>query len=344
MYSDFVPLNKFEILKRVTQEEIYQIVTNYLPQINKYVKSPLRDDKLAGAYYEWVKGILYFKDFADPNRHIRDCFQFIMEEYNLNYNECLQFLDKYFKLGIEEGNALPVLYEFVDYSSKKHNLSKSTRKGENDILEIQKKTRKFSDFDKYYWLNRFGIEKKHLIEDDVFPLVWYKFFSIKKNEWVVVRPMDICYALEEFEGIYTKIYRPLTIKGKWLTNCTENHIGNYFNLPLYGQKLLIQKAYKDCRVVRNEGIRNTVWFQSETMFPKPEVLIPLIKRFNEIIIWYDNDEAGIIGATKLMNEINTHFPNKAKIVFLEDKSTKDPASLRETKGRKALESFLKTIY
>lgn len=343
MYSDFTPLNKFEIFKRITQEEIYQLVTNYLPQANKYVKSPLREDKLAGAYYEWVKGILYFKDFADPNRHIRDCFQVLMEIYNLNYNDCLKLIDEHFQLGIQEGNPSPILYEFVDYSSKKNSgIYKSTSNLENN--DILTKTRKFSNYDKYYWFNNFGIEKKHLIEDDIFPLIWYKFYSRKKKQWLVIRPMDICYALEEFEGIYKKIYRPLSNIAKWLTNCNENHIGNYFNLPLYGQKLIITKSYKDSRVIRNQGIRNVIWFQSETMFPQIDILTELCKRFNEIIIWYDNDDTGYLGSEKLMNIINSIFPDKAKRVFIEDKKIKDPSTLYQGKGVKELESFLKIIY
>ena len=36
-YSEFAPLTKEVIIKRVSQEEIYEIVTDYLPQADKYL-------------------------------------------------------------------------------------------------------------------------------------------------------------------------------------------------------------------------------------------------------------------------------------------------------------------
>lgn len=347
MYSDYTPLTKYEILKRITQEEIYEIVVGYLPQANKYVTSPFRtDDKLAGAWYEWVNGILYFKDFAEINnkRHNRDCFQVVMEMKQLDYNKALIFIDEYFQLGIVLGNPSPILYELTDYSSKRNKgIYRSTRSEENNTA-ILTKSRQFLIYDKNYWQLRYGITKPNLIEDDVFALIWYKFFSRKQNEWITIRPYDICYCLAEFDNECKKIYRPLSIN-KWLTNCSENEIGNYYNLPIYGQKLLILKSYKDCRIARNFGIRNAVYFQSETMFPNDEVLLKLIKRFNEIIIWYDNDETGILGANKLMNKILELIPDKiVRLVFIEDKRIKDPGELYHKKGPKEVENQIKLIW
>ncbi len=345
MYSDYTPLTKNEILRRITQEEIYEIVVGYLPKANKYVKSPLRDDKLAGCYYEWFNGTLYFKDFAEPNnkRHNRDCFQILMERLQIDYNQCLIFIDDYFKLGIVSGNPIPIQYELTNYSSKRNkSINKSTRKEGNNEIFI--KSRNFLIYDKNYWQLNYGITKPNLIEDDVFALIWYKFYSTKREEWIVIRPMDICYCFAEFDNGYKKIYRPLS-ENKWLTNCTENEIGNYYNLPIYGQKLMILKSYKDCRIIRNFGIRNAIWFQSETMFPKDEVLLALCKRFNEIIIWYDNDDTGKMGANKLANKIIELIPDKkVTILITHNNKLKDPAELYHRKGPNEIETILKRVW
>lgn len=344
MYSDYIKLNKEEVLKRITQEEIYQLVTNYLPVANKYVISPLRkNDKLAGSYFEWVKGYLYFKDWADPVRCTRDCFQVIMDYFNLSFNEALLLVDNHFELGISIGNPIPELYHWIDYSSKHNKMISSAKRSEkNNDLEIR--IRQFNDYDKYYWYNRFGISKANLIEDTLFPINWYKFFSQKRNDWIVIRPLDICYSLDEFRHGYRKIYRPLSESLKWITNCTENHIGNIDNLPILGNKLIIEKSYKCARIIRNEDIRNVVWFQSESQYPKEEYLLPLCARFNKILVLYDNDEQGIIGSNKLITEINRHFPEKAESVFIQDKRVKDIGEMRERLGRKNVYEFLKRIY
>lgn len=342
MYSEYTPLNKYEVLKRVTQEEIYQIVVGYLPIANKYVVSPLREDKLAGAFYEWVKGYLLFKDFADPIRRVRDCFQMLMDYFKLSYNESLELVDEHFKLGIRIGYPISIRHEFIDYSSKTYKYNPlSKREGKNN--SIYTKARPFLIYDKHYWENRFGITKANLIEDNVFPLLWFKFFSPKNNDWLTIRPMDICYSFDEFQNNQRKIYRPLNKNNKFLTNLSQNHIGNIDNIPITGEKLIITKAYKDCRIIRNCGIRNIVWFQSENQIPEDNYLLPLCKRFNKIVVLYDNDEAGIVGGVKLVIRINEQYPDKAKEMYVSH-GFNDTANLYENKGKSEVMKFLKTIY
>lgn len=349
-YSEFAPLTKEEIIKRVSQEEIYEIVTDYLPQADKYVCSPIRDDKNKGAYYEWVKGILYFKDFADPIRRIRDCFQFIMEEFNLNYNGALEYVNNYFQLGLgSAGDVKPVLYSIGNFSSRHKNTLNNDRskKEEFEIRDIITKSRTFTDLDRVFWYERYGIRKQHLIEDNVFPTLWYKFYSSKKKQWLVIRPQDICYTLNEFDDGYKKIYRPFapTSNSKWLTNCTENQVG-FINKPLFSDKRLwITKAYKCCRVLHNQNL-NSRWFQSETMFPKDEILIKLCNQFDDIVIWYDNDKTGIEGGKKLKNKILELIPNKKVKGIIYPKNNlgiKDPSDLRHKKGEKELQTFINKI-
>ena len=342
-YSDYAPLTKEEIIKRVSQEEIYEIVTDYIPIVDKYIKSPLRQDGKAGAYYEWVKGILYFKDFADPKKKIRDCFQFVMEEFNLNYNDALLYVNDYFKIGLNNtGELKPVLYELKDYSSFRYKHERSTR----DVIErneIYTKTRQFSESDMHYWFARYGITRIQLIEDNVFPIIWYKFYSTKKKEWLLIRPVDLCYSYNEFENGFKKIYRPFAKNnGKWLTNCIEDHIG-FRNKPLFNDKVcFITKAYKCARVIYNQK-QNSRWFQSESMFPKKELLIELCNEFEKIIIWYDNDKAGIEGGKKLKSRILDLIPDKKVkgIIYPQNNlGIKDPSDLRHKKGEKELNNFI----
>src|SRR6187399_1781557 len=117
-YSEFVPCRKEEVLKRLSQEEIYLLVLDELPPVNTYIKSPFRKDNKPGCYFTWYNGILYFKDFGDPNYQMRDCFQAVMDKMHLTFKECLLFLNDYFQLGLNSGSSKPILYEDIIINNK----------------------------------------------------------------------------------------------------------------------------------------------------------------------------------------------------------------------------------
>ena len=159
-------------------------------------------------------------------------------------------------------------------------------------------------------------EVKSLIQDKVFPIELYRGLN-RKGEYFSIRPFDICYAYTDFPEGKKKIYRPHSPnkEGKWYTDCSQNDVGCIDSLPDEGDLLLITKAYKDCRVIRNQGVFS-VWFQNEGMFPSVEIIKNLCKRFKKIIIWFDNDSAGLTNSKLLMDYINSIEPNKASTIVL----------------------------
>ena len=189
-----------------------------------------------------------------------------------------------------------------------------------------------------FW-SQYEISRQNLEEDKVIPIDLYKSTS-RKSEPFVIKPLDIMYAYTDFDNNKVKIYRPYGNKEeKWFTNCTQNDIGNINNLPISGDQLIISKSYKDCRVLRNQGL-NVVWFQNEGMIPAPTLLVSLCKRFKSIIVWFDNDEAGKKSAKLVVSHINSLFPGKVKAIHLEGEQ-KDPSDYLAKKGKKNLLKFLK---
>jgi DNA primase len=97
--------------------------------------------------------------------------------------------------------------------------------------------------------------------------------------------------------------------------------------------------------LRNEEL-NSVWFQNEGMIPSDEILIPLCKRFTDIVVFFDNDDAGITASKKVSDYINKSFPGKARNLYLPEhlnleRNISDPADMYYKMGSKHLQQFLK---
>ncbi len=338
-YSEFVPLNEEEILKRVSQEEIIEMAIGYKPVLYQRICSPLPHrlhDKNPGSWFEFYGGKLWFLDFGDNPTH-RITFKFIADFYNIAFYDALKLINQNFDLGLGEDDILKVPKPVLYHSSADHC---NHEKQKSNIIY---KPRPLVIKDKNYWWNRYKITKQQLIDDDVMPILWYKLFSPKQNKWIVNRPFDICYAYTEFKP-NIKVYRPFADKKfKWIMNCSENDVGNLKNLPEMGRTLIIKKSYKDCRVIRNQGL-NSIWFQNEGCIPCDEILIDLSNRFDIIYVWFDNDDSGIRAVIKVVEKINSLCPGKALPMWLPEtllqNHIKDPSDLLYKKSEQELKNFL----
>ena len=80
------------------------------------------------------------------------------------------------------------------------------------------------------------------------------------------------------------------------------------------------------------------------MLPNPTIIKNLCKRFKTIIVWFDNDQAGLANGKVVVDYINSISPKKAKLIFLPPKllqeKIKDPSDLVAVKGKKELTKFL----
>lgn len=327
-YREYVPLNTEEILKRVSQEDIFKIVIkeNIVLDKGAFYKAPYRTDNNGDCYFENYQGTLHFVDFADGESRyfVKNCFEFIVKAKKLTYWEALQYINSYFKLGLGDSSE----------EVKKENVENSLTVEESFYKNIKRDRtitytpRLFNSKDKNFW-EKYEITKQNLIEDKVIPITLYKSIT-KKGDSFIIKPFDIMYAYTDFSDSKVKIYRPNSPnkEGKWFTNCNQDDVGSIDFLPLSGDLLVITKSYKDCRVLRNQGI-NSIWFQNEGMIPSVSIIKMLCKRFTKIIVWFDNDQTGLAKGKMIKDFINSIYPNKASHIFLPPKllleDIKDPS-------------------
>lgn len=337
-YAEFFPLTEEEILKRVSQQEIAEMILGYQPVMYQRIKSPIKlkrgfKDNYPGARFEMWNGKLFFIDFGDNPSH-RMLFKFVADYYNVKLYDALKIINQYFELGLGSDTTVNIPKPVINHQ-KQFNYQKQ----KTDIIY---KPKPFSYLDRNYWLP-YEISKNNLIEDEVVAAVWYKFYSDRNKEWIVIRPKELVYVFTEFNG-RVKIYLPQSKHIRFINNCSVDDIGGFDKLPVAGEVLIIKKSYKDYRIIKNQDLPNTIWFQNEGCVPSEAILIDLCERFDNIYIFFDNDEAGIKAAFKLAAIFNNLYPGKALPCWLPEElnkqGIKDPGNMMEKGKKKELREFL----
>lgn len=335
-YSDALPrggfLDKETILQYLSEEDIYAFVFGIKPEEYQYVCSPFRNDRTPGAYFniQTIQGRdkLMFSDWGDSYKIHNDCFDCVQRYYGLpNFYQTLQFIRKH----------------LIDGKS----IAKKVSKNDNPTsLEKQRvglffSARNFNQLDKLFW-ERYKISKQNLLDDRVFPVSKYMMNNTRVGTFLDIAYTP-CYAFTDFESQNKKLYFPYREgKQRFLTTCTKNDIGGLrflFSSP----QLIITKSYKDYRVIKNMGY-NVLWVQSEVQFPDSNIINPILEKYEDVIIFYDNDETGISMSEKIVESINQVFPEKARSlnlpVELLSSGIKDPSDMIFRAGEKKLRKFL----
>lgn len=323
-YARNIPLSMNDFLAIYSQEDIFRIIFGDYPDLDILYLSPFREDYHPNCFFEWYKGKLMFRDFGDIRR---DCFQGIKDLYGIGtYSEVMEFIDNYFS-----DNPIPL-------DQKPKRICNKERKD----CSITFRIKDYETKDNLYWKQYF-ITPSQLREDQVSVINWYRFYSEKAKKWIILRPYDIAYAISGFET-RCKIYRPLNHnkKSKWLTNCKANDVGNLANIDPTGEVLIITKSYKDHRVIRNQGFKNVIWFQAEKIMPDDSILLSLLQRYERILIFYDNDDAGICGSADLQHKLESFDFIKRPIMTMYSPCNylKDPAEIVSIRSEQELKSLL----
>ena len=172
----------------------------------------------------------------------------------------------------------------------------------------------FTEVDKKYW-KQFHISTNTLKKFNVFSIKYFLCNGVVRGTYKEDNPMYAYKVVDKF-----KIYRPLASKyTKWRTNLTSRHVQGLFEIPRDGGDLLIiTKSLKDVMCLYEMGF-NAISPSSETTFIPDDILDSLRKKWKNIIIMYDRDEAGMKNARKYskkykLDAIFVHKIFKAKDV------------------------------
>lgn len=329
-------IDKKFILSYVTQEEIFSLVFKFLPEEFEYVTSPFREDNNPNCFFQYLgDNVLYFRDFANCK---------IVNGVRMSHLDCFNAVMFYFKLP-NFYSALVYIYNSLIQDQNRQKITLEERPQiKKDKFLIYPFYRSFDIRDKEYWLTQYGISSYNLQEDFVYAVEKYICFNTSKGDFLI-NCKNVTYAYTDFENKSIKIYSPYEKdKGKFITDNNNCSISGMRHLPFIGDILIITKAYKDYRVLRNEGY-NAVWVSSESSLPDLKDLKNLIPRFKKIIVWFDNDKTGIEMAKVLSDYINSFYQGKSSYMWLPEhflnKDIKDPSDFRKY-SKEQFKNYLKT--
>lgn len=280
-------ITREEILSRISEYDIFKRYCSNFIDIDKSFCSDLRKDSNPDCRIHInYNNELRYKDFAAGD--YLDCWKYVMAKFNCNYYEALSIIANDFNIRNIKINIDPSLV-----IGKEIKVEKPIIKVKSNITIVEQP---FNLIDHDYW-GQFGISLDVLQEYNVFAAKYVYLLKGDKRHVFEYTKNNPCYAYRfTRDGAYTyKIYWPLTKdkKFKWLfSGGASEDVEGLDQLPLYGDLLILTKSLKDCMCYKVLGY-SAISLQGEANKLDNDLVNKLLKRFNKIVVNYDNDEQGI---------------------------------------------------
>ncbi len=255
----------------------FNVFTHYIgssPLPNVKYKSPFNVDKTPSFRFYSKDNKIRFKCFSSGKGG--DCVDLVRELYNLTYTEAIYRIYKDLKNNT---------YSEVSRADKVSTFTESD-------CEIQFKRQDFTDVDVAYW-GAFHIQISTLIYFGVSSCKELWLFGKMWNRYHRNDPMYIYNINSRF-----KVYRPLSNKeNKFRSNTIRGiSIQGFFQLTYTTDICFITSSLKDIMCLYEINFE-AVALSSESEIPSVALIAYLKSKFKHVILFYDNDEAGLKAAT-----------------------------------------------
>jgi hypothetical protein len=298
MKVDF-KISKKDILDKIRPEEIFSAFINN-PRPSRVYKVPWRtDEKESLTFFYSPSNELMFYDQA--YKEGGDCITFYSKIFNVNRKQAL--IEIYNKFKLRDIKKIDYSKIVEEYKPKSIESKLSWKYSSTD-------SKKYEDAINYF--KSFGISKETL---DFFGVKPIDFYCIDD---VMIRPENFS-VVYEYEDNKCKIYTPLSSnkKYKFLDGIKGEYYQGYNKLPENGNIVFITSSYKDVMVLYELGFP-AIAPKSEVVKINDQIINELKTRFENVILFYDNDDAGLKAAEKLKNKYNINY-----IVTVKEKDPSD---------------------
>ena len=318
-------ITKELILSRFSEEQLMEYYL-HMPVKKGLFRSPLRRDKQPTcSFYRNKSGTLIFKDFA-TGQHL-NVFDVVQSIFRCDYFEALRIIANDF--GIVRDNTL-------HKNPGKINLN-PTKIKDKEISKIQIEVQEFTDNELKWW-GKYGITRDILRRFDV-----YSCKHVFLNDQLFAESRQHCpifgYYGKKYQGLELwRCYFPKRTSFRFITNWPSKKIQGYDQLPKKGKLLIITKSMKDSMCLYSCGITACAP-NSENLFISDKVLEDLKSRFENIVVFYDNDRPGLYNMAKIRRE----HPELTYIFIPRKYGSKDISDFYKDHGRKETLNLIKTF-
>lgn len=264
-------------LLSMNNEETYMSYYLGMHITKRRFRSPFREDTHPTcSFFRGKSGHLYLKDWSGAFEG--DFIDVVRKRYSATYNEALRII-------AEDFGYIP-----NTTTRKVIKIEKRTTFERKSGAEIKISMKPFTDAE-FKWWGKYNISSDILKKFRVFPVkdIWLngtKFFS---NDNMLVFGY---YGGRDGKRDLWRIYFPKKKPMRFLSNWPASKIQGIDQLAEKGKILVITKSLKDVMSMFSFGI-NAIAPNSENLFVPDEELKDLKKRFEKIIVLYDNDIPGI---------------------------------------------------
>lgn len=315
-----------EIKSKVSDAQLasFYLGINEIPCI---ISSPLRRDRRPsfGLYSNDGKRI-YWTDLATKERG--GMYDLLSQMWHCSYRDVLtriqQDMTKFIN-GAKVNDYVPCVVRDIN-----------THRSDSDL---QCKVREWRQYDIDYWAS-YGVPLEWLKYAEVYPIS-HKIVVSGKQTYVYGADRLAYAFVERKEGKVTlKIYQPYNKAGyKWANKHDRSVISLWTKIPERGDRVVICSSLKDALCLwANTGIP-AVAIQGEGYGMSDTAVSELKRRFANVYILFDNDEAGLIDGRKLAEQ--TGFTN---VTLPQFEGGKDVSDLFKSVGKDRFSSILINLF
>ena len=308
------------VLAKVSTYDIFRYYVPNLVAPGQAFCSDLREDKNPSCVILiGNSGDAIYKDFSTGDSH--SCTTYVRLKFDLTFQQALQKISDDLRLGLGMEDKNLVYAEALMFLH-----TRIPPKTTSSRIRIVSK--KFTYEGLGYW-KQYGITEKYL-----------NFFEIKQlsgyylnDTYIKCKDISFAYCFGDYKY---KILVPNDPDWKWISNCGEI-VQGYNQLPKTGKLLILSKSLKDVALLKVFGL-NAVSAQNEgNDFPN-NFIEGMKKRFKRIVLYYDNDEAGLKAAEKLSKKYSI------QTVYNPLDIEKDASDVFKHRGSKYLKELLIKLF
>ena len=294
-----------ELLTKVNEKEIMEhyYQTNIIDKKAIY-RNITRDDSTPTCYFNWYNGKYFLVDRSIGISGNFCPFKLVQTLYKCTFYQSLYHINKDMNLGLSSKQVYSIPGRKI--------INKETKSDNKRKTNYKIKSRKWNDNDIKYWETH-HISLSTLTYFNVIPVKEYQDdcgISFKFNNRYKYNKdhSDPCYVYV-FKGkksIRVKLYRPFNTIINWNGNLSNKDIFGYNQLPEYSKTIYIASGLKDLMCLYEMGL-SAIAPQSETS-DIPDYLIEELRlRCRNLIILFDNDNAGINSSKKYSSKYQCRY-------------------------------------
>lgn len=287
-----------DLLSRVSEKEIYEYYLQESIKENQQYKCPFHKDTNPSLGFKLMpSNMLIHRCFSCGKRG--SVINFVSRLFNISSQEAVRQIYRDLNLSLRGPVSSPI-------TTRKRVESVGFTAEDNTVILPEKQT--FNIVDYNYW-KQYYISLKTLVEYSISSCKRVIIKKVKENKLVLFAEYSNTNPIYSYEinGKY-KIYRPLnpTKYGKWISTTKAEDIQGLRELPKSGELLIITSSMKDLLVLKTLGYSAIALGGEGNRIPA-KLLDYLYACFKEILVFYDNDEAGIMYGKKFSSEIGSEY-------------------------------------